>query len=156
MKTVKALAILAMCSATHAATVTLATMTDQQLQARWNKQAGEYDEAFELTNCKTSRTPEPGITVTICQTAGRKSLLTLQRKNGQLTQLRLWPMAHPPTDSSMFIRFVRGSSIGNMGAVGIQLLTDAKKSGSACVNEEHIKVCASYGSGEFEMSTKLP
>jgi hypothetical protein len=132
----------------------LSTMSDEQLLARWSKEAAQYGKKFALVNCKNTRTPQPSITLTMCDTAG-KSLLTLERKSGRLTKIQMWPLTHPPTDSSMFIRFVRGTQVGNMGAVGIQLLTDSKKSGAACVDEHGVKVCAEHSGGDFSLAVKF-
>jgi hypothetical protein len=132
----------------------LIEMSDEQLLARWSKQAEQYDKRFALSSCKNTRTPAPGITLTQCNTTD-SSILSLHRKNGQLTKIQMWPLTHPPKDSSMFIRFVRGTQVGNMGAVGMQLLTESKKSGAACVDEQGLKVCAEHVSGDFSLAVKF-
>jgi hypothetical protein len=139
---------------THAADTKLSSMTDAQLVARWNSQADQYEKAFRMKGCKTTNTPQPGRTVTMCQAEGKSSFIVINRKDGRFENVRLDLLMHPPTDASMFIRFVRGTSVGNMGAVGMQLLTEAKKLGNACVIEEAAKVCAGFAAGDFGIEAK--
>jgi hypothetical protein len=149
-----ALILISVSAAGQSVATKLMAMSDEQLLARWSKESEQYDKRFALSNCKNTRTPTPGVTLTQCNTTD-SSVVSLQRKNGQLTKIQMWPLTHPPTDSSMFIRFVRGTQVGNMGAVGMQLLTESKKSGSACVDEQGVKVCAEHAGGDFSLAVKF-
>lgn len=127
----------------------LLAMPDSALEQRWNKAAEQYDKAYILSGCKNTRTPKPGLTIYLCQTQSAGGVVSFERVGGQLERILFWSSRHPVNDSSMFIRFVRSTATGDMGAVGMRLLKEAKASGRSCAREDGAKVCASHDAGEF-------
>jgi hypothetical protein len=140
-------------SVANASTAGLASLSNTELLKRWNTQADWYDKAYLLEGCADNKVPNTNRTFLLCDTAGRKGTVSFRRNAGRLETVEYAMKGNPPNDASMFVRFVRSARSGNMGAVGADLLSIAKKSGTACTDEPGAQVCARFATGEFFMST---
>lgn len=144
------------CAVANAATPQLLNTPEGDLVQRWNNAADQYEKAYILSGCKSTRTPSPGRSIYACQTADAKGIVSFVSVGVKLDRIIFLASRHAATDSSMFIRFVRASSSGNMGEVGIRLLTSAKASGRACVKEDAGTVCVNYVAGEYDFEVVKP
>lgn len=154
MKHKIAIALLAVVGASAFAADDLRGMSDQQLQARWNKQADWYDKAYRLQGCTSKKAPNSDRSFSLCSTSGGKGTVSFRRKAGKLENVEYMPNGDSINSGSMFVRFVRGTHIGNAGQVSSHLLSRAQSSGNSCSPEGSLQICAAWVSGEAAFEVK--
>lgn len=154
MKHKIAVAILAALGMSAFAANDLKSMSDQQLQARWNKQADWYDKAYLLSGCHSRKVPNSDRSFTLCGTNGDKGTVSFRRKGEKLENVEYMTKGDMGTAGSMFVRFVRGTHIGNAGQVSMDLLRNARVAGTSCSAEGSMQVCALWANGEPAFEVK--